>query len=157
MNHDITVQHVLDEKKKAIEAIRAAIAEFTRATGFPVADVTFDIVRVEGKHRADLFPRHGRSSFRLRASGAAMTVARCTVPECTRRRPAERLMCGPHWKHVPRRLQRDVWSAYRQAEAAGVKPLESPDYVKAAQAAIDAAKRGTPRPPAAATGAEQHG
>lgn len=58
--------------------------------------------------------------------------------------PPGRLMCGKHWKHVPRRLQRDVWRAIRNAPTVPGNLLPTSEYADAAKAAIEAAHRGTP-------------
>lgn len=45
-------------------------------------------------------------------------------------------MCGPHWRMVPRALQRDVWLHYRPGQEIDKNP--TPAYLDAADAAIRA-------------------
>jgi protein gp37 len=56
---------------------------------------------------------------------------RCEVPV-----PPKLLMCGKHWRMVPRPLQAAVWKHYRTGQEADKSP--SPEYLKAALAAINA-------------------
>jgi hypothetical protein len=67
---------------------------------------------------------------------------KCQVPKCDRRAPPGRLMCGPHWKRVPRNLQRAVWRAFRPEQLKDERPTD--DYLVAAKAAITAAATALP-------------
>lgn len=60
----------------------------------------------------------------------------CHASGCQRVVPERLLMCGPHWRMVPRVLQARVWDAYRPGQERTKDP--SPEYLEAAQAAIEA-------------------
>jgi hypothetical protein len=51
-------------------------------------------------------------------------------------------MCGPHWKRVPRNLQRAVWRAFRPEQWKAERPTD--EYMVAAKAAIEAAATALP-------------
>ncbi|MGH2588108.1 MAG: hypothetical protein ACRDJE_24570, partial [Dehalococcoidia bacterium] len=55
----------------------------------------------------------------------------CRVPV-----PPKLLFCLPHWRQVPRILQRAVWAAYRPGQEVRKDP--TPEYLVAMHAAIDA-------------------
>lgn len=63
----------------------------------------------------------------------------CHVPGCgVEVRPAL-LMCGGHWRLVPKPLQDRVWRTYRRGQEVDKQP--SADYLAAARAAIEAVMR----------------
>jgi hypothetical protein len=49
------------------------------------------------------------------------------------------LMCGRHWRLVPRALQQDVWRSYRPGQENDKQPSRT--YLAAADAAIAAVRR----------------
>lgn len=53
------------------------------------------------------------------------------------------LMCGRHWRLVPYPLKRAVWRHYQdgQERLDGTSPRPTPEYLAAAEAAIDAVER----------------
>jgi hypothetical protein len=61
----------------------------------------------------------------------------CHVPGCNVPVPRRLLMCGPHWRRVPRALQAAVWRQYRAGQEQGGAPVTR-DYLAAARAACDA-------------------
>lgn len=72
----------------------------------------------------------------------APTVApahECAARGCGRRVPANRLMCGPHWRKVPRQLRLRVWGTYRPGQE--LDHDLSPDYVHAVRLAVVAVAR----------------
>jgi hypothetical protein len=58
----------------------------------------------------------------------------CHAIGCNRDIPPERLMCYPHWKMVPKYLQRRVWATYRPGQCDDWQP--SAEYCSAAKAAV---------------------
>lgn len=62
----------------------------------------------------------------------------CHAEGCTRIVPPALLMCGRHWKQVPRDLQRDVWRTYRPGQEITKNP--SAEYLRAAKAAINSVR-----------------
>ena len=68
----------------------------------------------------------------------------CHARGCTTRCPPEHLMCGRHWRKVPRRIQRLVWAHYRPGQCDDKRP--SAEWHEAADAAIAAVavKEGCP-------------
>lgn len=44
-----------------------------------------------------------------------MTVHRCHLPGCETPTPRQFLFCPPHWRRVPKAIQREVWAAYHEA------------------------------------------
>lgn len=40
---------------------------------------------------------------------------KCHVPKCERRIEPDRLMCRPHWKHVPKAARQQLRDTYRKA------------------------------------------
>jgi hypothetical protein len=68
----------------------------------------------------------------------------CAVDDCTKPLPHHVLMCRPHWRMVPRPVQRDVNSTWRRASRLRDQPLPDParvqavkDYLAARRAAVD--------------------
>ncbi len=57
--------------------------------------------------------------------------------------PKKMLMCGLHWRQVPRNIQRLVWATYRPGQEEDLQL--SPAYVDAMRAAVQAvaARRAT--------------
>jgi diadenosine tetraphosphatase ApaH/serine/threonine PP2A family protein phosphatase len=60
----------------------------------------------------------------------------CHALRCTVAVPPRMHMCGRHWSRVPRRLQRDLWAAYRFGQEQDKDP--SAAYLRAAAACIRA-------------------
>jgi len=58
----------------------------------------------------------------------------CHARGCKVEVPPERLMCKPHWRMVPRQLQKLVWATYRPGQCDDKNPSE--EGHKAADAAI---------------------
>jgi hypothetical protein len=56
---------------------------------------------------------------------------KCYIPACTKVIADEYLMCPPHWRQVPFKIQNEVYKQYRQ------RFLE-PEYLRAIEAARDA-------------------
>jgi len=48
---------------------------------------------------------------------------RCPARRCPRRVQPDLLMCGIHWRMVPKPLQRAVWAAWRHGEGQGTIEL----------------------------------
>ena len=61
----------------------------------------------------------------------------CHARGCNTPVPPKMLMCGPHWRMVPKTLQRRVWSAYNRGQEVGDAPVTKAWHV-AADAAIQA-------------------
>jgi hypothetical protein len=57
----------------------------------------------------------------------------CPTRRCPREVPDHLLMCGIHWRLVPRPLQRAVYAAYQDGRGVGTAPL-----LQAQKAAIQA-------------------
>lgn len=80
----------------------------------------------------------------------------CHARGCKKAVAPELLMCGPHWRAVPKRLQLDVWRHYRPGQCDDKQPSQA--WLDAAQAAIEHVARAdgwTPRAaPAPAQAAE---
>lgn len=60
----------------------------------------------------------------------------CHAKGCKKVVPPRLLMCLPHWRKVPADLQARVWATYRPGQEVLKDP--TPEYLEAAQAAIDA-------------------
>ena len=60
----------------------------------------------------------------------------CHAKDCDEEVPPRMLMCYPHWRMVPKKLQAAVWDAYVPGQE--IRKTPSRSYVKAAQEAIDA-------------------
>lgn len=58
----------------------------------------------------------------------------CHARDCGAPVPPEYLMCGRHWKLVPKPLQRAVWGAYRDGQCDDKRPSKA--WMQAADAAI---------------------
>ena len=69
----------------------------------------------------------------------------CHATACVTPVPPERLMCLPHWRTVPREIQRRVWATYRPGQCDDMNP--SPDYCRAARDAVVAVARCEGRAP----------
>ncbi|KWU24721.1 hypothetical protein AS149_31745 [Burkholderia cenocepacia] len=63
-------------------------------------------------------------------------VHTCHAKGCAVPVHPEKLMCGRHWRMVPRRLQLAVWRHYRAGQCEDKSP--SREWLSAAHAAIDA-------------------
>lgn len=72
----------------------------------------------EGKHRP--WPAHRE----------------CHATGCARLVPPRLLMCGRHWKMVPRPLQQRVWFAYVEGQELRRDPTDA--YLEAVRAAVEA-------------------
>lgn len=46
----------------------------------------------------------------------------CHADGCTREVPPSLVMCGPHWRSVPRHLQRELWAQYRRGQESDKRP-----------------------------------
>jgi len=55
----------------------------------------------------------------------------CPAAGCTTMLPMDRMFCWPHWRRVPRPLQRDVWRLWNNGHV-------EDGYWDVRQAAIDA-------------------
>jgi hypothetical protein len=60
----------------------------------------------------------------------------CHAEGCTTPVPPELLMCWPHWRRVPKVIQRRVWVNYRDGQCDDMKP--SDEWHAAARDAIKA-------------------
>lgn len=58
----------------------------------------------------------------------------CHAEGCAVATRPELLMCGRHWRMVPRALQRAVWASYRAGQCDDKRP--SREWLRAADAAI---------------------
>ena len=58
----------------------------------------------------------------------------CHAMDCETECPPEYLMCGRHWRMVPKKLQRRVWATYREGQCDDMNP--SAEWHVAADAAI---------------------
>jgi hypothetical protein len=89
------------------------------------------------EHRAEPFEQRVAAALQDQADALTEIVARslhpCPVRRCTREVPARLLMCAPHWRLVPRQVQRAVWDAYD-----GGAGLGSGELLRAQAAAIKA-------------------
>lgn len=63
----------------------------------------------------------------------------CHAEGCQRAVPRKMLMCGTHWRMVPRPLQDDVWDTYVSGQEERMDP--TPAYLYAANAAVEAVAR----------------
>lgn len=68
-----------------------------------------------------------------------MTAARtpphqCVARGCTRLVGQAHLMCGHHWRRVPRKLRQRIWGTWRPGQQYDHDP--SPDFVHAVRLAI---------------------
>lgn len=70
---------------------------------------------------------------------AARTNHYCHAKACTEVVPPKLLMCGKHWRMVPKRLKDAVWATYRPGQEITKDP--SVAYIEAAMAAVDAVAR----------------
>lgn len=61
----------------------------------------------------------------------------CHAEGCETRCKPEYLMCGRHWRMVPRGIQSDVWAAYVPGQC-DFDPLPSAEWHAAADRAIEA-------------------
>jgi hypothetical protein len=64
----------------------------------------------------------------------------CPVQDCKRSRKNEHLMCWPHWRRVPRFMQRAVWDTCAEWSRGGGEDARS-RYDQAANAAIAEVER----------------
>lgn len=58
-----------------------------------------------------------------------MTTHPCPIPQCEHRISKSLLMCWPHWRRVPKFLQRVIWRE--------VKSADRTEYTKAVKQAIE--------------------
>lgn len=58
----------------------------------------------------------------------------CRAPGCPRILPYHLLMCPPHWRRVPRPVQREVYAAWREVQEQGGALTDR--YLQAVEAAI---------------------
>ena len=58
----------------------------------------------------------------------------CRARECTVNVKPEFLMCGQHWKMVPRKIQAAVWANYREGQCDDMSVTR--EWMTAASAAI---------------------
>jgi hypothetical protein len=61
----------------------------------------------------------------------------CHAVGCQVRCKPEYLMCGRHWRMVPRRLQVKVWATYQPGQC-NFDPAPSAEWLDAAMDAVDA-------------------
>mgnify|MGYP001596933112 CR=1 FL=1 len=66
-----------------------------------------------------------------------MSAHTCHAHGCETACKPEFLMCGKHWRMVPRHIQSDVLAAYRPGQCS-LNPLPSDAWFDAAFAAVDA-------------------
>lgn len=59
---------------------------------------------------------------------------RCHAARCRVSVPPALLMCGRHWRLVPRSLQRDIWRTYRPGQERDKRP--SWEYLALADLAV---------------------
>lgn len=76
-----------------------------------------------------------------------MSAHLCHAEGCERRIPARMLMCGKHWRMVPKTEQDAVWATYRPGQEQTKDPSRA--YLIAARDAINAVaeKEGRPTRP----------
>ena len=60
----------------------------------------------------------------------------CHARDCTKVVPPRMLMCGHHWRMVPKHLQQVVWMMYEPGQETRKDP--SMTYLRAAELAIEA-------------------
>jgi hypothetical protein len=63
----------------------------------------------------------------------------CHAKGCKTPVPPRLLMCGKHWRLVPRPLQQAVWRHYRPGQEVDKEPTGA--YLDAAQMAIEAVEK----------------
>lgn len=85
----------------------------------------------------DYWREHREHRSRVKQRERGLPEHHCHVPGCDTRTKPELLMCGPHWKLVPKDLQRAVWRHYRPGQCVDMKT--SAEWREAARAAIDSA------------------
>jgi Zn ribbon nucleic-acid-binding protein len=61
----------------------------------------------------------------------------CHARGCGTKVKPELLMCGPHWRLVPKTIRDRVWATYREGQCDG-HPMPSEEWHRAADAAIRA-------------------
>jgi hypothetical protein len=72
-------------------------------------------------------------------SGAPAAGHHCHARGCEKEVPPKLLMCLPHWRMVPRDLQRAVWATYVPGQEVRKDP--TPEYIQAHLAAVEAVAR----------------
>ncbi len=55
----------------------------------------------------------------------------CAVDDCTKPLPYHILMCRPHWRMVPKPMQRDVTATWRRASKLSGAQLANPERIQA--------------------------
>lgn len=73
-----------------------------------------------------------------------MSAHTCHATGCDKVVKPSMLMCAPHWRMVHSDLQRAVWRTYVPGQERRKDP--SPDYLKAARAAINCVARAEGKP-----------
>lgn len=63
---------------------------------------------------------------------------RCPASRCPRAVRDEYLMCGEHWRKVPREIQHKVWRAYQPRQSIATASRE---YLEAMNEAVEAVDR----------------
>ena len=68
----------------------------------------------------------------------------CHAIDCETPVPPRLLMCGPHWRMVPKRWKDAVWTAFRPGQE--IDKMATREYLAAARGAINAVatKEGKP-------------
>lgn len=79
---------------------------------------------------------HGEILAAIANEPEAPSVHLCHARGCKIPVKPERLFCRPHWKLVPKHIQKRVWANYREGQCADKQPSE--DWLEAADAAIQA-------------------
>ncbi len=67
-----------------------------------------------------------------------MAVHHCHAVGCGKRVPPRLLMCAPHWRMVPKPIQREVWNAYVVGQEITKTP--TPAYLDVMDRAIEAVR-----------------
>lgn len=81
-----------------------------------------------------------------------MSEHTCHATGCEKRVPPRMLMCGKHWRMVPKPQQDAVWATYRPGQERTKDP--SREYLIAARAAINAVAEKEGRPTLPGLGAD---
>jgi len=72
----------------------------------------------------------------IRPPPAKAPAHTCHAEGCTKTVPPRMLMCLPHWRMVPRELQRQVWDTYVPGQEVRKDPTR--EYLEAHRAAVAA-------------------
>lgn len=120
--------------------------------------MTYSLVKINGEHGiwcliCDRVSRHpddirnlycaGCQAFHSQEKGALSPYPphRCHAIGCERKIDPKFLMCPPHWRMVPKEIQRGIWRHYRAGQEIDKRPsAEYLVFFKKAQLAVSEAE-----------------